>query len=413
MDQKRVAVTGLGLVTPVGLDVESSWQALVAGQSGADRIQAFDPTGFDTQFAAEVKSFDPLKYIDRKEARRMDRFVQFAVAASLQALQHARLSITPDIAEQVGVIIGSGIGGLATISEQLRILTEKGPGRVSPFSVPMMIVDMAAGQVSITTGAKGVNYAPVSACASGAHAIGEAFEAIRRGDALAIIAGGAEAPITPIGVASFCAARALSTRNDNPSGASRPFDAERDGFVIGEGAGILVLEAWEFAVGRGAPILAEIAGYGATADAYHITAPPEGGEGGLRAMRRAVRQAGLAPTEIDYVNAHGTSTPLNDAYETAALRSLFGDHAYRVPVSSTKSMIGHLLGAAGSVEAAICVLAMRDGILPPTINLEHSDPACDLDYVPNRARKAPIRMALTNSFGFGGHNVSLVFARPT
>ena len=406
---RRVVVTGLGMVTPVGLDVASTWEALIAGRSGVDYITAFDAQNFPVRIAAEVKGFEPQRYLDRKEARRMDRFVQFAVAASLQAVEMAKLRLDPENADSVGVIIGSGIGGLLTLSEQFEVLFAKGPGRISPFLVPMMIADMAAGQVSILLGARGPNYAITSACASGAHAIGEAYETIRRGDAEVMIAGGSEAPITPIGVAGFASMRALSFRNDDPPRASRPFDAERDGFVIGEGAAVLVLENLDFARERGAPLLAEIVGYGATADAYHITAPAEGGEGGLRAMRMALAKAGLRPEEIDYINAHGTSTPLNDALETAAIKALFGQHAYRIPVSSIKSMVGHLLGAAGALEAAACVLALQHGVIPPTINLEHPDPECDLDYVPNVARRASLRTALSNSFGFGGHNATLIF----
>jgi len=407
----RVVVTGMGMISPVGLDVESTWQALLTGQSGAGPITQFDPEGYDTRFGCEATGFDPLQYIDRKEVRRQDRFTQFAVAASLQAVEQAGLKIGPDNATDVGVVIGSGIGGLMTLSEQIKVLMERGPGRVSPFLVPMMISDTAAGQVSITLGAKGPNWGTVSSCATSAHALGEAFETIRRGDAQVIISGGSEAPIVPIAVAAFNSARALSTRNDDPQRASRPFDAQRDGFVIGEGSSILVLENLEHATRRGAGIIAEMVGYGATADAFHITAPAEGGEGGCRAMEIALKKAGLEREDIDYINAHGTSTPLNDKTETQAIKTLFGEHAYRLLISSTKSMTGHLLGAAGAMEAAITVMVTQRGIIPPTINLENPDPECDLDYVPNVAREHPVRAAISNVFGFGGHNAVLAFKR--
>ena len=409
--RKRVVVTGLGAVSPLGLDVPSLWQALIAGKSGVDFITAFDASGFEPKFAAEVKGFDPLSYMDRKEARRTDRFVQFAIAASRQAVEQARLPITAATAHDIGVIIGSGIGGIGTLSEQFRVLAERGPSRISPFLVPMMITDMAAGQVSITLGVKGPNYCTTSACASGADAIGDAFEIIRRGDALGMIAGGSEAPITPIGLAAFNAARALSTRNDDPPRACRPFDAERDGFVMGEGAAVLVLEEMNFALERGASILAELVGYSATSDAFHITQPVPGGEGGARAMSLALKRAGLAPHEVDYINAHGTSTPLNDKFETMAIKAVFGPSAYSIPISSTKSMLGHLLGAAGAIEALICVLSIQYGMIPPTINLTHPDPECDLDYVPNVARRHEVKVALSNALGFGGHNSTLVCQR--
>jgi 3-oxoacyl-[acyl-carrier-protein] synthase II len=399
----------MGMVSPLGLDVESTWQALIAGRSGVDMITLFDAEGYDTRFAAEVKGFDPAQYIDRKEVRRLDRFTHFALAAALQAVEQANLKIGPHNANEIGVLIGSGIGGLSTLFEQFKVLVERGPGRVSPFLVPMMISDTASGQVSITLGAKGPNWGTVSSCSTGAHALGEAFETIRRGDAQAMIAGGSEAPITPIAIAAFNAARALSTRNDRPQQASRPFAADRDGFVIGEGAAVLVLESLEFALGRGASIIAEMVGYGATGDAFHITAPAEGGEGGYRAMKIALHKAGLAPSEIDYINAHGTSTPLNDRTETQAIKALFGEHAYKVAISSTKSMIGHLLGAAGAVEAAFSVLAIQRGVLPPTINLDSPDPECDLDYVPHSARRQRVRATMSNAFGFGGHNAVLAF----
>jgi 3-oxoacyl-[acyl-carrier-protein] synthase II len=404
----RIVITGIGIISPLGLDTESTWQAILRGESGVDYITAFDPSPFETKFAAEVKGFDPLNYMDRKDARRTDRFTQFAIAAARESLRNAGLDLSKTDPNQVGVIIGSGIGGIITLSEQFKVLFERGPDRVSPFLVPMMIVDMAGGYLSILLGARGPNFCTVSACASGGDAIGNAYEILRRGDAQVMLAGGAEAPVCPIALAAFNAARAMSTRNEDPKRASRPFDRDRDGFVLGEGAAVLVLETLEHARGRGAPILAEIVGYGLTADAYHITQPAEDGEGGARAMAMALRKAGLAPTEVDYINAHGTSTPLNDRTETQAIKAVFGEHAYRLAVSSTKSMTGHLLGAAGAIEAAFCVLAIRDQVLPPTINLENPDPECDLDYVPNQARPARVRVAMSNAFGFGGHNSCLV-----
>ncbi|MBI4299554.1 MAG: beta-ketoacyl-ACP synthase II [Chloroflexi bacterium] len=409
---KRVVITGMGVISPLGLDVPSLWAALLDGRSGVGPITLFETEGFDTTFAAEVKGFDPTAHLDRKEVRRMDRFVQFAATAALQAVGQARLQPQDMALEEFGVVIGSGIGGLTTLSEQFRVLAERGPGRISPFLVPMMITDMASGQVSILLGAKGPNWCTTSACSSGADAIGEAYEIIRRGDAPGVITGGSEAPITPIAVAAFNAARALSTRNDAPQQASRPFDAERDGFVLGEGAAILVLEDLERALSRGATVMAEVAGYGATADAFHITQPAEGGEGGARAMRIALKKAGLASEQIGYINAHGTSTPFNDKLETMAIKSVFGEAAYGTPISSTKSMHGHLLGAAGPIEAIACVMAIQNGVIPPTINLTNPDPECDLDYVPNKARKAKVEAALSNSFGFGGHNSCLVFRSP-
>ena len=411
MTNNRVVVTGIGVINPMGLDVPSLWDATVAGKSGVDHITSFDTTGFATKIAAEVKGFDPTDYIDRKEVRRTDRFAQFAVAASFQAVENARLNIDGTNAEDIGVIMGAGFGGLGALVTQQQILTEKGPDRVSPFLIPMMIADAAAGQVSITLRAKGPNFCTTSACASGSDAIGEAYETIKRGDALAMLAGGTEAQVIPLTIAAFNAARAISVRNDEPQLASRPFDAQRDGFVVGEGAAVLVLESLTFAARRGAPILAEMVGYGASADAFHVTQPAEHGEGGARAMKMALRKARLQPEEVDYINAHGTSTPLNDVNETEAIKTVFGEHAYRMPVSSTKSMMGHLLGAAGSTEAAICVLAIQNGIVPPTTNLTFPDPDCDLDYVPNVARKAKVDVALSNSFGFVGHNSTLVFRR--
>ncbi|MBI4300985.1 MAG: beta-ketoacyl-ACP synthase II [Chloroflexi bacterium] len=408
---QRVVITGMGIISPLGLSVADFWQALIAGKSGVDCITLFDATDFDTHFAAEVKGFDPMNYIDRKEVRRTDRFVQFAIAASQEAVAQAGLVINGHNADGIGVIIGSGIGGLATLSEQLQVLADRGPGRVSPFLVPMMITDMASGQVAITSGAKGPNFCTASACASSSDAIGTAYEVIRRGDAQGMIAGGAEAPITPIGVAAFNAARALSTRNNEPQRASRPFDAERDGFVMGEGAAVLILESLHSAQARGAFIFAEMVGYGASGDAFHITQPSDGGEGAVRAMAMALTKAGLNPQDVDYINAHGTSTPLNDKYETMAIKTLFGDHAYRLAISSTKSMHGHLLGAAGAVEAIACIMTIREGLIPPTINQITPDPDCDLDYVPNEARSAKVEVALSNALGFGGHNSTLIFRR--
>ncbi len=407
----RVVVTGIGVMSPLGLDAKSLWQALVSGKSGVDYITSFDPEPLMTKIAAEVKDFDPAQYIDRKELRRMDRFAQFAAAAALQAVEQAQLKIDATDANDVGVIIGAGYGGLSTILGQYDVLKEKGPDRISPFLVPMMIADTACAIVSIMLGAKGPNFCVTSACASGSDAIGDSFEIIRRGDAQAMLSGGTEAQIIPLTVAAFNAARAISTRNDEPQKASRPFDAERDGFVMGEGCAILVLESLSFATKRGAPILAEIVSYGATADAFHITQPSEDGEGGARAMVMALKKAGLEPGEIDYINAHGTSTQLNDKNETIAIKTVFGEEAYRIPISSTKSMTGHLLGAAGAIEAAICVLTIQHGVIPPTINLTCPDPECDLDYVPNVARQAKVDTALSNAFGFGGHNSTLIIRR--
>ncbi|PKQ38662.1 MAG: beta-ketoacyl-[acyl-carrier-protein] synthase II [Actinobacteria bacterium HGW-Actinobacteria-1] len=406
---RRVAVTGIGAVSALGPNAATTWEGLIAGRSGVHEITSFDASAYTTRFAATLDDWDPSPWLDSKEARRMARFQQFAVVAAEEALADSGLVIDESNAERVGVIVGSGIGGLGTMEDQHDILRDKGPSRVSPFLVPMMIVDLAAGQISIRSGAKGINYAPVSACATGNHSLGEAFEAIRRGSADAVIAGGFDCGVTPLGLAGFCAARALSTRNDDPVGASRPFDSGRDGFVMGEGGGILILEELEHAKARGAHIYAELVGYGATADAYHMTAPAPDGNGGRRAMLLALAQAGLAPSDIGYINAHGTSTQLGDAAETGAIKAVFG--ADVPPVSSTKSMTGHLLGGAGALEAVACVLAIEKGILPPTINYSDPDPACDLDYVPNVARTADVPAALSNSFGFGGHNACLVFAR--
>ena len=403
----RVFVTGGGILSPVGNNLEDSWQNLVAGRSGAGPITRFDASGYDVRFACEVKDFSTEGVIDRKDAKRMDRFVQFAVVASHEALKNSRLDLEQLDRERIGVIIGSGIGGMETFETQHRNLVEKGPGRVSPFFIPMMIGDMAAGQVSIQFGLKGPNFGTVSACASGAHAIGEAFRLIGAGDADAIICGGAEATITPMAVAGFSNMKALSTRNDDPQRASRPFDASRDGFVIGEGAGILVLETEEHARRRGATLLCEVVGYGASGDAYHMTAPCVDGEGAARAMKRAMQDAQMALDEVGYINAHGTSTPAGDPIEVTAVRAVFGDHANRLMMGSTKSMTGHLLGAAGGLEAVVTALVLARGVIPPTINLEVPDSTCDLDFVPNQARTQRVTAALSNSFGFGGHNVTL------
>lgn len=404
----RVVVTGIGAVTPLGLDVPSTWEALLAGRSGAAPITHFDAEGFETRIACEVKNFDPGQYLDRKEARRMDRYTHYAIAATGEALRDAMLTITNKNADDIGIIVGSGIGGIETLGQQFKVFFDKGPSRVSPFLCTMMIGNMAAGHASIVFGMRGPNYGTVSACASGAHAIGEAYETIRRGASPVMVAGGAEAPVVPIGIGSFNSMRALSTRNDEPEKASRPFDADRDGFVIGEGAGILVMEDLDYARARGARIYGEIVGYGATGDACHVTAPAEGGAGAAKAMLRALDEARLSPDDVDYINAHGTSTPLNDKAETSAIKRVFGERSYRLPISSTKSMTGHLLGAAGAVEAIICLLSIRDGIVPPTINQEHPDPDCDLDYIPNVARRHPVKVALSNSLGFGGHNATLI-----
>ncbi len=407
----RVVVTGIGVISPLGLNMPETWEALIEGRSGVGHITAFDTTDFTTKIAAEVTNFDPLDYIDRKMAKRLDRFAQMAAAAGLQAVDQANLKIDTTNNNDIGIIIGSGTGGLGTLSHQVEVLLEKGPGRVSPFLSPMMIGDSAPAIVSILLGAHGPNYCTTSSCSSGSDAIGTAFEILRRGDAKAMLAGGSEAAVVPVATATFGSAHALSTRNDDPQGASRPFDAERDGFVIGEGAAILVLEEMSYAEERGAPILAEIAGYGASSDAFHITQPDENGTGGALAIRRALAKAGLKPTEVDYINAHGTSTPLNDRGETLAIKTVFGEHAYRIPISSTKSMTGHLLGASGALEAAISIFTIKNGVVPPTINLTHPDPECDLDYVPHKARTAKVTAVISNSFGFGGHNSVLAFRR--
>lgn len=405
----RVVVTGTGAITSLGHSTRETWEGLKAGHSGVRRIQAFDPTGNPSQVASEVVDFRPETRLDRKEARRMSRFIQFAMVATREALDASGFQVTEQNRDDVGVLVASAIGGLQQIEEAHTVLTERGPGRVSPFTVPMMIGDMAAGQISIALGARGPNYSITSACASSAHAVGEAYEIIRRGDATAMVAGGSESTITPLALAGFCAIRAVSTRPGDPAAASRPFDLERDGFVMAEGAGVLILEELESARRRGAPILAEVVGYAATADASHITAPDPVGAGAALAMARALRKARVAPDDVNYINAHGTATQLGDVAETLAIKDVFGETAYRIPTSSTKSMLGHLLGAAGAVEAIICVKAIEEGVAPPTINLDHPDPQCDLDYVADGARELDIRVALSNSFGFGGHNATLVF----
>ncbi len=409
----RVVVTGMGILSPLGLDVNTTWEGLVAGKSGIDYITLFDPSDMETKFAGEVKGFVPTDYVERKEARRMDRFAQLAVAASREAVESARLEIDHTNVNDIGVIIGSGIGGLTTLFEQARILVERGPDRVSPFLAPMMIADIAAAQISISLGIRGPNFCTTSACSSGSDAIGAACELIRHGDARVMLAGGTEAIINPLGITAFSALKAISTRNDAPKEASRPFDIERDGFVISEGACVLILEKLEHALKRDAPVLGEIIAYGATADSFHVTQPLESGEGAAQAMRIALKKAGLQPSDIDYINAHGTSTQLNDVTETRAIKTVFGDYAYKVPISSTKSMLGHLIGCAGAAEALVCILSIRNGIIPPTINYDHPDPDCDLDYVPNVARKAEVKTALSNSFGFGGHNSVLIVQKYT
>lgn len=407
--ERRVVVTGMGCVTPLGNDVAETWCAIKQGKSGIGPITRFDTTHFTSKIAGEAKNFNPLSAMSPKEARRMDRFQQMAVASAAQALQHGGYEITPENADRVGVVVGSGIGGIETLSNQFKVLFERGPNRISPFLIPMMIVDLAPGMISILLGAKGPNFSTVSACATGAHAIGEAADVIRRDQADVMLAGGAEAGIIEIGVAGFCSMRALSTHNDEPTRASRPFDARRDGFVMSEGAGVLLLEDLDHARARGAPILAEVVGYGSTADASHMTDPAPGGEGAARAMKMALESAGMQPRDIQYLNAHGTSTVAGDRAETAAIKHVFGEAARCLAVSSTKSMTGHLLGAAGGVEAIITIQAMRDSFVPPTINYEVPDPECDLDYVPNEGRHMSIDAAMSNSFGFGGHNACLIF----
>ncbi|AIZ59733.1 beta-ketoacyl-ACP synthase II [Bacillus safensis] len=410
MDKKRVVVTGLGALTPLGNDVESTWKNALAGVSGVGPITRVDSSEYTAKVAAELKDFNIEDYMEKKEARKMARFTQYAVVAAQKALEDSRLEITDEIAPRVGVWVGSGIGGLETFEEQFEVYSNKGARRVSPFFVPMMIPDMATGQISIALGAKGVNSCTVTACATGTNSIGDAFKVIQRGDADAMITGGTEAPLTKMSFAGFCANKALST-NPDPKTASRPFDKNRDGFVMGEGAGIIVLEELEHALKRGATIYAEIVGYGSTGDAYHITAPAPNGEGGVRAMQEAIRDAGLSVEDIDYINAHGTSTPYNDKFETMAIKEVFGEHANQLAISSTKSMTGHLLGAAGGVEAIFSVLAIKDSVIPPTINLETPDEECDLDYVANEARSKEVQVALSNSLGFGGHNATIIFKK--
>jgi 3-oxoacyl-[acyl-carrier-protein] synthase II len=409
--EKRVVVTGLGAVTPVGLGKDRLWSSLKDGVSGIAEISKFDAEGFDCTIAAEVKDFVPGDFMDKKEARRMDTFTQYAIAAARMAVEDSRVDLNGLDRSRLGVVLGSGIGGIETLENQFRVILEKGPSRVSPFFIPMMISNMAAGQVAIAFGAKGPNKTVVTACASGTSAIGDALRIIQRGDADMIITGGTEASVTPIAVAGFCSMRALSTRNHDPKGASRPFDKERDGFVLGEGAGILVLEELEHAIKRGASIYAEVAGYGMTADAHHITAPAPGGIGAAAAMERVLADAGALPEHIDYINAHGTSTEYNDRFETEAIKQVFGEHAYKLAVSSTKSVTGHLLGAAGGVEAIASVLAIHEEFIPPTINYNTPDPDCDLYYTPNRGEKRAVYYAISNSLGFGGHNASICFKR--
>ncbi|MBM3784136.1 MAG: beta-ketoacyl-ACP synthase II [Acidobacteria bacterium] len=411
--KRRVVVTGVGLVSCLGIGTETTWQGILAGKSGIAPITLFDTTDFSCRFAGEVKDFDPSKWMEKKEIKKLGRFMMFAIAAADEALAMSGLKIDESNAEETGVYVGSGIGGFEVIEREHKKLLEGGPSRISPFFIPATIVNLASGHISIRTGAKGPNSAVATACTTGSHAIGDSFKIIQRGDAVAMICGGAEAAITPLSVGGFAALRALSTRNDDPSRASRPWDANRDGFVIGEGAGVLLLEEFEYARKRGANILAEVVGYGMSGDAFHMTAPSEDGDGPYRVMRNALRDAGLEPSKVDYLNAHATSTDMGDKIETAAMKRAFGDHAYKLAISSTKSMTGHLLGGAGGLEAGITVLALRDQIAPPTINHDTPDPDCDLDYVPNTARPMRIEYALSNSFGFGGTNGSLLFRRPT
>ena len=408
---RRVVVTGLGVVSPLGIGADFFWKALVNGTSGVGRITRFDPTGYGCQIAAEVKGFDPLQWIDKKEVKKMDSFVQYALAAGLMAVEDAHLKVSDGRQERVGVLVGTGMGGIIMLVEQYQVLLEKGPDRVSPFFIPGIIPNMASGRLSMLLGAKGPNSCVSTACATGNHAIGDSFRIIQRGEADVMLAGGTEAVISNLCIAGFNNCKALSTRNDEPERASRPFDKERDGFVMGEGAGVLILEALDHALDRGAPIYAEVIGYGMSGDAYHVTAPAPEGEGAVQSMEGAIRDAGIPPETVDYINAHGTSTPYNDVNETLAIKRVFGDHAHRMPVSSIKSMIGHTLGAAGAIEAAATVLTLKHGIVPPTINYEFPDPDCDLDYVPNKAREVTIQLALNNSFGFGGTNATTVFRR--
>ncbi len=408
---RRVVVTGMGVISPVGNTVSEFWESLCEGKSGIDTITRFDITDFATKFAGCIKDFDPEDYMERRDARRMDRYTHYGIAATRMAMQEANFDMERIDKERLGVVIGTGVGGIETMEEQKERLLSRGPGRVSPFFVPMMISNMAAGQIAIDIGAKGVNTTVVTACASATNAIGEAYRMIRDDKADVIVTGGSEAAVSPLALAGFCSMRALSTRNDDPKGASRPFDKDRDGFVMGEGAGILILEDYEHAVKRGANILAEVVGYGLTADAHHITAPAPEGEGAARAMKLAIQDAGIEPSMVDYINAHGTSTPYNDEFETMAIKTVFGDYAYKLCISSTKSMTGHLLGASGGIEAVATVLSLVNQYVHPTINYETADPECDLDYVPNEGRKADVQYAISNSFGFGGQNASLLFKK--
>jgi 3-oxoacyl-[acyl-carrier-protein] synthase II len=411
VETKRVVITGIGVITPIGSTPEDYWRSCREGVNGIGPMTIIDASQLESRIAAEVKDFDPRAHLSFKDAKRMDRFTQFASAAALDAVADSGIEIDKEDANRVGVLIGSGIGGLKTVTDQQDILREHGPNRVSPFLIPMLITNMASGYVSILLNIKGPNLSISTACATASHALGEAAHIIKEGDADVMIAGGSEAAITVLGVAGFCSMKALSTRNEEPEKASRPFDKERDGFVIGEGAGVMVLESYEHARKRGARMYCELRGYGATGDAYHLTAPAPDGEGAVRAMKASLDDAGLDPSEIDYINAHGTSTPLNDKTETAAIKAVFGDRAYKIPISSTKSMIGHLLGASGCVELVSCCCAIRDGVVHPTINYEVPDPECDLDYVPNEAREADVRHALSNSLGFGGHNATLIVSK--
>ena len=408
---RRVVVTGMGLVIPTGIGVDTAWKHAREGKSGIGLLTRFDTNGFETKIAGEVKNFNPESWIDKKEIKKMDLFIQYSIAATKEAVEDARLAIGPDNAEQIGVIVGTGLGGLPSLEKYHKVLLERGPSRISPFFIPMLIANLASGQIAIQFGPKGPNTCVVTACATGAHCIGDAFRAIVYGDAEAMITGGTEANITPLTIGGFNAMKALSTRNDEPEKACRPFEKNRDGFVVAEGAGILILEELQFALNRKARIYAELVGYGYTGDAYHITAPSPEGDGAVRCMRMAIKDAKVKPEDVDYINAHGTSTPLNDLTETLAIKTVFGDHAKGIPISATKSMTGHLLGAAGSTEAIFTILAIRDGIMPPTINYEEPDPQCDLDYVPNVARRKAIRVAMSNAFGFGGTNAALVFKK--
>jgi 3-oxoacyl-[acyl-carrier-protein] synthase II len=411
LQKRRVVVTGVGLVTALGTGTEETWRGLCEGRSGVSKISRFDTTQFSTRIAAEVQNFDPAQWFEKKDIKKMDLFIHYAVAAADHAMRQAGLNISPELSERTGVFIGSGIGGFTIIEREHQAYLEGGPRKISPFFIPSSIINLAAGQVSIRFGARGPNSAPCTACSSGAHAVGDAYRVISRGDADVMIAGGSEAAVTPMGVGGFAAMRALSTRNEEPQRASRPFDLDRDGFVVGEGAGVIILEALEFAKKRGAQIIAELVGYGMSGDAFHITLPPDDGHGAHRVMLNAITDAGIKPEQVDYINAHGTSTPPNDRIETMAIKQLFGDHARKLAISSTKSMIGHLLGAAGAVEAGITSLVVERGIMPPTINYEKPDPECDLDYVPNKSRRGDVRYALSNSFGFGGTNASLLFKK--